>query len=117
MTREEKAVVIQELTEKFQESKNFYITDASGLTVAEVNDLRGKCYEKGVEYRVVKNTLIRKALESVDADFSSLDNEVLKGFSGIMFAQENVNDPAKIINGQWDACCMRYGKKMQDCIG
>lgn len=97
MTREEKAVVIEELSDKFKESKNFYFTDAAGLTVAEVNDLRGKCFEKGVEYRVVKNTLIRKALESVDADFSSLNNEVLKGFSGIMFAQENVNDPAKII--------------------
>ena len=77
MTRAEKAVVIQELSEKFKETSNFYFTDASGLTVAEINDFRQKCFDNGVEYRVVKNTLIRKALETVDADFSSLNDEVL----------------------------------------
>lgn len=97
MTKEEKAVVIQSLSEKFNETKNFYFTDASGLTVAEVNNLRRKCFEVGVEYRVVKNTLIKKALETVDADFSSLNDEVLKGFSGIMFTDENANKPAIII--------------------
>jgi large subunit ribosomal protein L10 len=97
MTKEEKAVVIQNLSEKFKETSNFYFTDASGLTVAEVNNLRRKCFEKGVEYRVVKNTLIKKALETIDADFSSLNDEVLTGFSGIMFTDENANKPAQII--------------------
>lgn len=97
MTRAEKAAVIEELSAKFKETSNFYFTDASGLTVAEVNNLRRKCFENGVEYRVVKNTLIRKALETVDADFSSLNDEVLTGFSGVMFTGENANLPAKII--------------------
>ena len=98
MTKAEKAVVIQELSEKFKETSNFYFTDASGLTVAEVNNFRRKCFENGVEYKVVKNTLIRKALETVDADFSSLNDEVLTGFSGVMFTgAESANLPAKII--------------------
>lgn len=98
MTKAEKAVVIKELSEKFKETSNFYFTDASGLTVAEVNNLRRKCFENGVEYKVVKNTLIRKALETVDADFSSLNDEVLTGFSGVMFTgAESANVPAKII--------------------
>ncbi|WP_422361757.1 50S ribosomal protein L10 [Reichenbachiella sp.] len=98
MTKAEKAVVIQELSEKFKETSNFYFTDASGLTVAEVNNFRQKCFDNGVEYKVVKNTLIRKALETVDADFSSLNDEVLTGFSGVMFTgADSANVPAKII--------------------
>ena len=96
MTREEKAQVIANLTEKFQANQHFYITDTSGLTVAEINKFRAMCFDSGVEYRVAKNTLIRKALENLDADFSSL-TEVLKGVSGVMFTEENANAPAKII--------------------
>ncbi|MEL6557893.1 MAG: 50S ribosomal protein L10 [Bacteroidota bacterium] len=96
MTREEKSEIINELSEKFQENGSFYITDTSGLTVAEINKFRNMCFDKGVEYKVVKNTLIKKALESLDADFSGLD-DVLKGFSGVMFSKETANAPAKII--------------------
>ncbi|PIB36442.1 50S ribosomal protein L10 [Reichenbachiella sp. 5M10] len=98
MTREEKAKIIEELSGKFKSSGNFYFTDAAGMTVAEVNDLRRKCFESGVEYRVIKNTLIKKALETVDADFSSLNEEVLTGFSGVMFTgEDSANVPAKLI--------------------
>jgi large subunit ribosomal protein L10 len=96
MTREEKAQVIASLTEKFQANANFYITDTSGLTVAEVNKFREMCFKQGIEYKVAKNTLIKKALENLDADFTGLD-EALKGVSGIMFSVENANAPAKII--------------------
>lgn len=96
MTRKEKAQLISDLTAKLKETDHFYITDTSGLTVAEVNKFREMCYSKGVEYKMVKNTLIKKALEDVEGDFSSLD-EVLKGTSGIMFVNENANAPAKII--------------------
>ena len=96
MTREDKAQLISDLTEKFKESDHFYIADTSGLTVAEINKFREMCFNKGVEYKLVKNTLIKKALENVDGDFSSLD-EVLKGTSGIMFVNEVANAPAKII--------------------
>ncbi len=96
MTREEKAQVIAGLTEKFQQNSHFYITDTSGLSVAEINKFREMCYTKGIEYRVVKNTLIKKALDSLETDYSSLD-DVLKGFSGVMFVQEIANLPAKVI--------------------
>jgi len=96
MTREEKAQLINSLTEKFKETDHFYITDTSGLTVAEVNKFREMCFKKGVEYKLVKNTLIKKALENLDGDYSPLD-EVLKGTSGIMFVNESANTPAKII--------------------
>ncbi|WP_421875717.1 50S ribosomal protein L10 [Marinoscillum sp.] len=96
MTREEKAQVIAGLTEKFQQNSHFYITDTSGLSVAQINTFREMCFNKGIEYKVVKNTLIKKALDGLEADFSALD-DVLKGFSGIMFVQENANVPAKVI--------------------
>ena len=96
MTREEKAQVIENLTEKFQSNNHFYITDTSGLTVAEINKFREMCFTQGVEYKVAKNTLIKKALDNLDSDYSSLE-DVLKGVSGIMFVEENGNVPAKII--------------------
>lgn len=97
MTREEKAVVIEDLVQKFSDNSHFYITDASGMSVADTNALRRLCFEKGVEYRVFKNTLIQKALERMDTDYTPFDDAVLKGFSGIMFSAENANAPAKLI--------------------
>lgn len=96
MTREEKTQLIAGLTEKFQQTDHFYITDTSGLTVAQINKFREMCFKKCVEYKVVKNTLIKKALSGLEGDFSELDG-VLKGFSGIMFVNENANVPAKVI--------------------
>ena len=97
MTREEKTVVIEELVQKFADNSHFYITDASGMTVAETNELRSLCFEKGIEYRVFKNTLIQKALERMESDYTPFDEAVLKGFSGVMFSVENANAPAKLI--------------------
>ena len=97
MRREEKANIIEELTKKFEKNKNFYVTDASGLTVEQINSFRGVCFEKGIEYGVYKNTLIKKALEKLDTDYSQFVDEVLKGFSGILFSEEAGNTPAKVI--------------------
>ncbi|QYH39891.1 LSU ribosomal protein L10P [Algoriphagus ornithinivorans] len=96
MTRDEKKEIIDGLTEKFRENPFFYITDAGGFSVKEVNAFRRACFEKGVEYKVYKNTLIKKALENLDADFSQLDSS-LKGFSGIIFSKETSNLPAKVL--------------------
>ncbi|MGK7390894.1 MAG: 50S ribosomal protein L10 [Candidatus Cyclobacteriaceae bacterium M2_1C_046] len=96
MTKEEKAQVIEELKEKFAKNSNFYITNASGLTVAQSNAFRRMCHNKGIDYKVYKNTLIRKALEANDTDYSGLYDQ-LKGFSGILFSEEIGNIPAKII--------------------
>jgi large subunit ribosomal protein L10 len=98
MTREEKFAIVEELTEKLSNTPNFYITDAAGMTVAQTNDFRRLCFQKGVEYRVVKNSLIKKALVGLGkGDFSSFDGTVLKGFSGIMFSPENPKLPAEIL--------------------
>ena len=97
MTKEEKIKVVDELTGKFEENSNFYITDASGLTVAQINAFRRLCFEKGVEYHVYKNTLIQKALEKLDTDYTEFFDKVLKGFSGIMFSKEAGNVPVKVI--------------------
>ncbi len=96
MTREDKAQLIAELTEKLQQTQHFYITDTSGLSVAEINKFRAACYSKGVEYKVVKNTLIKKALENLETDYSPM-HDALKGFSGIMFINENAKVPAQLI--------------------
>jgi large subunit ribosomal protein L10 len=97
MTREEKAVIIQELTEKFQQKPFFYIMDASGMTVAEVNAFRRLCFSKGIEYRVVKNTLIKKALENIEGDYTPFNDAVLTGFSGVLFSDESGKAPAVMI--------------------
>jgi large subunit ribosomal protein L10 len=97
MTREEKAAVIDELSQKFETTPYFYITNASGMSVDEVNQLRRLCFERGVEYRVIKNTLIRKALETSSTDYTPFDESVLKGFSGVMFHPESGKVPAQLI--------------------
>ncbi|EOZ99808.1 LSU ribosomal protein L10p (P0) [Indibacter alkaliphilus LW1] len=97
MTREEKLEIIEGLTEKFKENPYFYITDASGFSVAKVNAFRRTCFEKGVEYKVYKNTLIKKALENLEGDYEELSSVALKGFSGIIFSKEVGNLPAKVL--------------------
>jgi len=97
MTREEKGAIIEELSAKLANTTYFYITDASGLTVAQINSFRKMCFDKGIEYKVIKNTLISKALEKLNADYSSWDNTVLKGASGIMFTNESGKLPATLI--------------------
>ena len=97
MTKQEKTQVISDLATRFAENTNFYFADASGLTVGEINRFRRLCFEKGVEYNVYKNTLIKKALETLDTDYSSFDDSVLKGFTGIIFSNESGNLPAKLI--------------------
>ncbi len=97
MTKEEKGIVIDELTTRFEENKNFYITDSSGLTVEQINAFRKLCFDAGVEYSVYKNALIQKALEKLDTDYTEFTETVLKGFSGIIFSKTAANTPAQVI--------------------
>jgi large subunit ribosomal protein L10 len=83
MTREEKAIIIDELAGKFSRNNHYYITDASNLTVAQINAFRRVCFNTGVEYRVYK----------------------LHGFSGVIFSKESGNAPARAIK--------EYRKKME----
>ncbi len=97
MTRAEKSAAIEALKEKFESTQFFYLTDASTLTVAQVNQFRGLCYEKGIEMKVVKNTLAIKALESFPEDKNYADlYESLKGPTAILFT-ETASSPAKVL--------------------
>ncbi len=107
MTREEKQVIVDELTQKFATYNFFYITDAAGLTVASINRFRKLCFDQGMEYKVYKNTLIRKALDTLNADTSAMD-AALKGQSGILFSSESGSAPAKLLQRFYKA--EAYGK-------
>ena len=96
MTKDQKTQAIQELKEKFDKSPFFYITDSSSLTVAQVNQFRRICYDKGVEMMVVKNTLAKKALESLDDRGYGDLYKSLEGPTSILFT-ETASLPAKII--------------------
>ena len=65
MTRAEKEAIVEELYQKFSETTNFYFTDPQGLNVASINNFRRLRFKRGVEYKVYKNTLIKKALEKL----------------------------------------------------
>lgn len=95
MKKEDKDRVINELVDKLSNTKNFYLTDTSTLTVEKTNALRRSCFKKNIELKVVKNTLLQKALERLDTDYSPLF-AALKGTTAVMFT-ESVNEPAKLI--------------------
>ena len=95
MTREEKEQLIGDLTEKLEQTSNFYLTDISGLTVIESNNLRRLCFNKGVELRVVKNTLLKKAMERAEGNYDE-SYKVLKGNTALFFS-ESGSLPAKLI--------------------
>lgn len=86
MTREEKNQFIDELSQKLSGSSTFYITDTMGLDAATTSSLRRACFKANIELKVVKNTLLQKALEKLDGDYSELYN-VLAGPSALMFAE------------------------------
>jgi len=96
MTREEKAKYIDELAAELSQAGIFYLTDTSELTVETINNLRRRCFQSNIRLKVVKNTLLQKAMEKIDGkDYSEL-NQVLSGPTSIMFSEVG-NLPAKII--------------------
>ncbi|MEY3541487.1 MAG: hypothetical protein RLZZ204_299 [Bacteroidota bacterium] len=98
MTKQEKNEVIEVLKEKFSQYNNFYITDTESLSVEQVSNLRRACFDKQVEMKVAKNTLIRKALESLDAEKYAGVYDSLHNVTALMFS-ENPKEPALIISG------------------
>ncbi|MEN8228097.1 MAG: 50S ribosomal protein L10 [Bacteroidota bacterium] len=95
MRREEKDVIIEGLAGRLNDTKHFYLTDISSLNAEETSNLRRKCFEKEISLLVVKNTLLRQAMEKSDGDFNDL-YDVLKDSTSIMFC-ETGNVPAKLI--------------------
>ena len=98
MTKQEKNEVIEVLKGKFAQYSNFYITDTESLTVEQVSSLRRHCFSKQVEMKVAKNTLIKKALESIDAEKYAGVYDSLHKVTALMFS-ENPKDPAVILSG------------------
>ena len=96
MTREEKDLQIKELTQMLADNSVLYLTDASGLNAEETTQLRRACYKNDVRMRVVKNTLLRRAMEASEGtDFSEL-YEVLSGQTVLLIGNVG-NAPAKIL--------------------
>src|SRR5690625_14051 len=96
MTREEKGQLIDELTAVLEESNIIYLTDIAGLDSAKTTELRRQCFRNNISIRVVKNTLLKKAMERVEAkEFDELFDS-LKGNTAIMISDKG-NAPAKVI--------------------
>ena len=97
MNKDQKNEVIELLKDKFKEYNKFYVTNTESLTVAQIGNLRRICFDKKVEMKVAKNTLIKKALEGLDNDRFSGVFESLNGVTALLFS-ENAKEPALIIS-------------------
>ena len=97
MTKDQKNEVIEALKGKFSQYNNFYVTDTESLTVEQVGKLRRACFDKKVEMKVAKNTLIKKALESLDAERYNGVYDSLHKVTALLFS-ENPKEPALIIS-------------------
>ncbi len=97
MTKDQKNEVIEVLKGKFSQYNNFYVTDTESLTVAQVGKLRRACFSKQVEMKVAKNSLIKKALESLDSEKYAGMYDSLHKVTALMFS-ENPKNPALIIS-------------------
>jgi large subunit ribosomal protein L10 len=95
MTREEKNDAIDVLTGKLNDANIFYLADIDGLDAETSSNLRRSCFKDNVQLEVVKNTLLRKALEKAEGEYTEL-YDTLKGNTSIMFSTVG-NSPAKII--------------------
>jgi large subunit ribosomal protein L10 len=92
--KEQKAEQVELLTEKLKKAKVAVLTDYRGLTVSQIQDLRGRLRSQAVEYRVVKNTLARRA--AVEAGHGEFQ-ELLKGPVAIAFGYEDISAPARLL--------------------
>lgn len=97
MTKADKATAVEALKEKLDASAYFYLTDASTLTVEQINNFRRLCFEKDIEVKVVKNTLVRKAMETFPEDRGyAAVYDLLKGPTALLFTT-TANAPAKVL--------------------
>ena len=95
MKREEKQVIIDNLTEQIKAHKHIYISDISELDAAATQELRRACFKAGIKLIQVKNTLLRVALDGLEADYIEIYS-ALTGSSAVMLS-ETGNAPAKLI--------------------
>lgn len=95
MTREEKNQAIEVLTEKVNGANVFYLADIAGLDAESSSKLRRSCFTNDIQIEVVKNTVLRKALERAEGDYEEL-YDTLKGNTSVIFAEAG-NAPARLI--------------------
>jgi large subunit ribosomal protein L10 len=96
MKREDKNAQVAELTEMLSDAKVIYLADTSGLNASATSQLRRECFKKGVQIRVVKNTLLRLAMEKIEGhDYSEMYGSLV-GQTSVMIAEVG-NVPAKLI--------------------
>ena len=96
MNKEEKSKQIAYLTEKISNASVFYLADTSELSADDTSKLRRRCFKGDVSLEVVKNTLVKKAMESIEGKDMSPFYELLKGQTSLMISDKG-NEPAKII--------------------
>jgi large subunit ribosomal protein L10 len=105
MNKQDKEQSVLEIKEKLDKATSIYLTDFTGLTVAETNELRDEFFNAKVDYKVLKNTLVKKALEQGENKFSAQTEKLLehlKGPTGVIFAYDDPVSPAKIIKKFFD---------------
>ncbi len=95
MKKEDKSVLISELSENLEAYSHFYLTDIANLNAADTSELRRACFKQDIKLKVVKNTLLKRALDEKEADLEEL-YPTLKGNTAIMFSNTG-NQPAKLI--------------------
>lgn len=105
MTKQDKEQEVLEIKEKLDKASSIYLTDFSGLTVEETNLLRDEFFNASVDYKVLKNTLVKKALAASDNRFTASAEQIgefLKGPTGVVFSYDDPVAPAKIIKKFFD---------------
>lgn len=95
MKKEAKDTIIVELGQKLKKYPHFYLVDVTGMNAEATSNLRRKCFKQQIKMVVVKNTLLHKALEASEIDFSELYG-ALKGNTAVLFC-ETANVPAKLL--------------------
>jgi len=116
MRKEEKTQIIESLAAQLTQTPNFYLTDISGLNAEVTSKLRRACFEKEIKLVVVKNTLLRKALEKNGLSEAELLFPILEGPSAVMFT-EAASTPAKLIKefGKQYGKPVLKGALVQEC--
>jgi len=95
MRKEEKKALIDSMSVQLANTSNLYLADISEMNAEDTSNLRRLCFKYNITMRVVKNTLLRKAMDAADRDFNEV-YEVLKGNTAVMFTEVG-NAPAKLI--------------------
>jgi len=96
MTKQEKFKFVEELTEKIKQNPSFYVIDMGGFSVSKTNEFRAKAFAANLQVQVAKNTLIKKALDASEVDYSEI-YPALKETSALVFFTENFKAPAQLI--------------------